>query len=486
MSDLYSFFVLRTSDTGVAAAKALSEPERALARTFRLHFFDEVAAEFWAAAPRERPVGCLLELAQVADESPRMAALRIEEAAERLDAHGVSVFVFTTQSEVPVEWARSFLTTQYHFLDLSQLSSEALQETEEAIIGHVHFARFAEESEVQVYVPSAVKFLRSRQRLEQECFVMSAAERSPARSKCFVRLLARHVCADFNAIEIERLDCTIDDLLEAPGISFSPELPYYLIDRALVALNFLHDWSDIGLHTFGDFSRLMGLPLRQFIPGSAYFRHFRHVARDSLDRLPFRIIHCDLKPGNVLLQITDECREKLERGEGEIDPGDVPGVRLFDFDLCRYLQPSPGSSGSEGGPEYTGTYGYTAPELFLAKGNAGEADVEFARQITPLVDFYAVGTIFYELLARQPLIPRDLLDVREEDYYPTATAFHDSDQFPSRLAEVRDPDSRALISACSQPRQADRDIALRRLLPAGDRDRPTTASDIRKCLPHKH
>jgi len=210
------------------------------------------------------------------------------------------------------------------------------------------------------------------------------------------------------------------------------------------------------------------------------------VARDSLDSLPFQVIHCDLKPGNFLLQITDECREKLERGEGEIGPRDVPGVRLFDFDLCRYLQPSPGSSGSEGGPEYTGTYGYTAPELFLARGNAGEAEVESERQITPLVDFYAVGTIFYELLTRQPLIPRDLLDVKEEDYYATVMAFHDSDQFLSCLTKVRDSDSRSLISACSQPRQADRDIALRGVLSIGDRDHPVTASDIRKCLPRKH
>jgi len=481
MSGRFAFFCVPATTDGRRAVGELSAADRPLNQNLRFVLFDEVGEELWAAAPREKPLGCLIEVVPGEDDPPGLEAAEL--AAERLDAHGVSVFLLTTSSSVPAEWLRRPLFSNYHLLQLCPSGGpDALRECEETIVGHLHFARFATDRDVQVYEPSAVKFLRSRQRLEQECFVMSSAERSAARAKCFVKLLARHTCADFHAIEIERFDCTFDALLDVEGVDFSPDLPCYLIDGALEALQYLHDWSDLGIRTLGHFRAEVGLPLRQAIPSSIYFRHFRHLAAETFDELPFQIIHCDLKPSNFLVRITDPARQKLKSGQGAIAPEDLPEVKLFDFDLCRYAQPDPGSSGSENGPTFMGTCGYTAPELFLVDGLVDDIDVREERQITPLVDFYAIGTILFELLTRQMLLPRELLKLEDVDYYSSVLAFQNSADFAARLDLVPDPSSRALISACTQPRQADRESSLRELLDIEDTGGPVTAATLRGAL----
>lgn len=481
MSDRFAFFCVHATPDGRRAVEKLTAPDRSLARNLRFLFFGEIGDELWAAAPSEKPLGCLLELGPAERGRPALAA--IELAAERLDAHGVSVFLLTTSPSVPAEWLREPLFRNYHLLQLcSPDDPDALRVCEETLIGHLHFARFAADRDVQVYAPSAIKFLRSRQRLEQECFVMSTAERSPGRAKCFVKLLARHTCADFHAIEIERLDSTFADLLDVDGVAFSPELPYYLIDGALEALQYLHDWSDLGIRTLGDFRDEVGLPLRQAIPSSIYFRHFRHLAAESLDELPFQIIHCDLKPSNFLVRITDSARQNLESGQGSIGPEDLPEVKVFDFDLCRYGQPDPGSSGSENGPTFMGTCGYTAPELFLVDGLLEGVDVREERRITPLVDFYAIGTIFFELLTRQPLLPRELLKLEDEEYYSSVVAFQSSTDFAARLDLVPAPSARAFISACTRTSQVDRESGLREFLGTENTGEPIAASALRGAL----
>ncbi|MDP7250742.1 MAG: hypothetical protein QGF00_14145 [Planctomycetota bacterium] len=456
--DTLPFFALHFSQSGLEAVSALTAPGRVTADRLEFHLFDD-EREMWEAAPNHQPVGCLLEVANGGDAQ---SALRTEDIAERMDAFGVSVFLFHVENTLPTRWAQSPLLQNYHLLDLSVLGEPNLRLCEETIIGHLHFARFANERDVQVYQPSAIKFLRSRQRLEQECFVMSAAEHSPERSRLFVKLLARHSCPDIQAIEVERLDATVDDLINSKGITFSDDLPVYIVARALEALSFLHDWRDIGIHTFGDFRKFVGLPWRQVIPGSVYFRHFRHVAHNDLEAMPFQIIHCDIKPGNFLLKLSDAAIEKIEKGAGELTPPEVPEVKMFDFDLCRYRQHQPGSKGSEDGPTYCGTYGYTAPELFLVEGDY-DIDVSEERCITPLVDFYAIGTLFYELIAREELIPRPIAKVGEDEYYGTITDYRESGDFRERLSRIHNSGHRAFIDACTKTRQEDRSQALQNL-----------------------
>jgi serine/threonine protein kinase len=84
---------------------------------------------------------------------------------------------------------------------------------------------------------------------------------------------------------------------------------------------------------------------------------------------PSRIIHCDLKPANIM-----------------IDPSG--GSHVCDFGLARSLQ----SDASAGEGEVTGTPSYMAPEQ--ASGATSEIDAR--------TDVWALGAILYELITGQP------------------------------------------------------------------------------------
>ncbi|CAO3621576.1 unnamed protein product [Cunninghamella blakesleeana] len=86
-----------------------------------------------------------------------------------------------------------------------------------------------------------------------------------------------------------------------------------------------------------------------------------------------QIFHRDLKPENLLLTMS---------------PNGLPVVKLADFGLARETSSSPPYT------EYVSTRWYRAPEVLLRSSNYCCA-----------VDLWAVGTIFAELITRQPLFP---------------------------------------------------------------------------------
>jgi len=79
------------------------------------------------------------------------------------------------------------------------------------------------------------------------------------------------------------------------------------------------------------------------------------------------VIHCDLKPGNVLVSDSKEGAHRL---------------KVVDFGLARWLT-------VEGQRTIDGTLAYTAPEVFLGRGTG------------PRSDLYSLGILFYEVLARR-------------------------------------------------------------------------------------
>ncbi|ORZ16975.1 kinase-like domain-containing protein [Absidia repens] len=84
------------------------------------------------------------------------------------------------------------------------------------------------------------------------------------------------------------------------------------------------------------------------------------------------IFHRDLKPENLLLSL----------GTG------TPIIKLADFGLARETSSHPPYT------EYVSTRWYRAPEVLLRSSNYSDA-----------VDLWAIGTIFAELISRQPLFP---------------------------------------------------------------------------------
>ncbi|MCP5543129.1 MAG: serine/threonine protein kinase [Akkermansiaceae bacterium] len=102
------------------------------------------------------------------------------------------------------------------------------------------------------------------------------------------------------------------------------------------------------------------------------------------------IIHCDIKPSNVLVSM--------------LDGNAVP--KVIDFGIARATEGETLTDGSIAGAQIIGTPAYMSPEQFTGSG----------KEIDTRSDIYSLGALLYELLSGKP--PRDperYTDVRTEE-----------------------------------------------------------------------
>ncbi|MFO0881167.1 MAG: serine/threonine-protein kinase [Gemmataceae bacterium] len=129
------------------------------------------------------------------------------------------------------------------------------------------------------------------------------------------------------------------------------------------------------------------------------------------------ILHRDLKPGNILIDATDE-------------------PHVADFGLAKQMRKDTGQTRTGA---LLGTPGYMAPEQASA-----------SRELTPATDVYGLGALLYELLTARP-------PFRGETAYETLLQVINNEPAPPRLLNARiDRDLETICLKCLQKNPRDR------------------------------
>ena len=195
----------------------------------------------------------------------------------------------------------------------------------------------------------------------------------------------------------DKLKRTVALKVQRPEAIISPELRRRFLREADVAARLRHP-NIVGVHEVGEAGFQIWIAT-EYCDGdslAAWLRSehppvapeaiaaFVATLADALEYLHQRgVLHRDLKPTNVLLEPIDTSSSHVANDLGAYVP------KIIDFGLAKLADDEPGATQSGA---RLGTPAYMAP--CQASGEV--------RLIGPATDIYALGTIFYEMLAGQP------------------------------------------------------------------------------------
>jgi serine/threonine protein kinase len=175
-----------------------------------------------------------------------------------------------------------------------------------------------------------------------------------------------------------------------------PSFAERFANEARILANLSHP-NIVAAYEFGESTRYCHLVM-ELIPGQSLRQRIERgampqsdaidIARQVCDALEYAhgrgVIHCDIKPENILLE---------ERGNGNANGGGASGpvrVRVADFGLAKLVQRRPTDFSMTAPNRLMGTPDYMAPEQ---RQRPNEVDAR--------ADVYALGVVLFEMLTGQ-------------------------------------------------------------------------------------
>ncbi len=231
----------------------------------------------------------------------------------------------------------------------------------------------------------------------------------------------------FHPREAEELkqEARIAARLDHPNIARLHDIGFSSEGYPVLVLDYVPGWEREGklLRSLYDwlwhFKKLSEEEVRRILPPILDALEFAHSFQD--ERIQKGIVHCDIKPANILLD-----------SEGQ--------PKVIDFHIAEIIRSTTASLSGERMPR--GTSRYMSPEQICGK-----------EKLDPRSDIYSLGILIYELLTGEPPFKNGIIEYQHLNV-AAAELESISDDFSSlvRKAMAKDPEDRWI--SCNEMKHA--------------------------------